>query len=119
MYLFRDIEGAAPGIHFDLVYLSVRDLARLSDRGIEGPPTLAVEIVSPTTGQTDRGTKLELYARHGVAHYWVVDPGARIIEAFRLGGTSGVPVGRLDGLVPVALPPFSDLLLDPAAVWSQ
>jgi Uma2 family endonuclease len=34
---------------------------------------LAVEIVSPGTGRTDRVTKLKEYADAGIGHYWIVD----------------------------------------------
>jgi Uma2 family endonuclease len=34
---------------------------------------LAVEIVSPGTGRTDRVTKLKEYADAGINHYWIVD----------------------------------------------
>jgi len=54
--------------------------------GIEGPPTLAVEVVSPPTEHIDRRRKLELYARHAIQHYWIVDPVTRIIEAYGLAG---------------------------------
>ena len=33
----------------DLVYLDAARLGRVSDRGIEGPPTLAIEVLSPST----------------------------------------------------------------------
>jgi Uma2 family endonuclease len=59
-------------------------LHRISHRGIEGPPTLAVEIPSPPTRTIDRVTERRLYARHGVPYLWLVDPEARAIEAFAL-----------------------------------
>jgi Uma2 family endonuclease len=34
---------------------------------------VAVEIISPGTGRTDRVTKLAEYADAGIAHYWLVD----------------------------------------------
>ena len=37
-----------------------------------GDVLLAVEIVSPGTGRTDRVTKLTEYADAGIAHYWVL-----------------------------------------------
>lgn len=37
-------------------------------------PVLVVEVLSPSSRTTDRTTKRELYARHGVEHYWIVDP---------------------------------------------
>ncbi len=32
----------------------------------------------------DRGPKLQLYARHRVPHYWIVDPVARTVDACTL-----------------------------------
>ena len=101
----------------DLIYLDAARLGRVSDRGIEGPPTLAIEVLSPTTAAADRGVKLQLSAKYGVPHYWIVDPDARLVETYRLAGPTYEPGPRLDGPTPVALPPFSDLALDPASVW--
>ena len=53
----------------DLVYVAVDRKEAVSGRGIEGPPTLVIEILSPSTRVMDRQTKLDLYARHGVPHY--------------------------------------------------
>jgi len=72
----------------DLVYLAVDRLTAISGRGIEGPPTLVIEIVSPSTSQIDRGTKHQLYSRHGAPCYWIVDPDARTIEGFSAGAGS-------------------------------
>ena len=101
----------------DLVYLDAAWLGRVSDRGIEGPPTLAIEVLSPTTAAADRGVKLQLAAKYGVPHYWIVDAEARLVETYRLAGPSYEPGPRLDGSTAAALPPFLDLLLDPASVW--
>ena len=61
---------------------------------------------------------MALYAKFGVPHYWIVDRDARRIEAYGLveGGYRWA-AGR-EGLAPVALLPFSDLVLDPATLWS-
>jgi Uma2 family endonuclease len=101
----------------DLVFLEAARLARVSDRAIEGPPTLAIEVLSPSTAAADRGVKLQLSAKYGVPHYWLVDPDAGLIETYRLAGPSYEAGPRLDGPTPAALPPFPDLLLDPASVW--
>ena len=63
----------------DLVYLDPERLPALGRRGVEGAPTLAIEVLSPTTGTTDRTTKRDLYARYGVPYLWLVDPEARAI----------------------------------------
>ena len=38
--------------------------------------------MSPSTGRTDRLIKRGLYARYGVAEYWLVDPNAGNITIF-------------------------------------
>jgi len=65
--------------------LVVDDPRLVSDRGIEGPPLLVVEILSASTRGRDRGVKARRYAELGVRHYWLVDPDARRIECLRLG----------------------------------
>jgi Uma2 family endonuclease len=101
----------------DLAYLETRRLTAVSGRGIEGAPTLVVEILSPSTAQIDRGVKLQLYARHEVPYYWVVDPEARSIEVYALSGAVYQLHARMAGLEPGSLPPFADLRLDPASIW--
>jgi Uma2 family endonuclease len=64
----------------------------LSDRGVEGPPDLVVEVLSPSTEPRDRGVKLERYRRFGVAEYWIVDPEGCTIEVWELASGAEAPV---------------------------
>ena len=48
-------------------------------------PELVVEIISPGTAGRDRGKKREIYQDAGVAEYWIVDLGSRLIERWRPG----------------------------------
>jgi len=102
----------------DIVYLETKRLPTITSRGIEGPPTLVIEIVSPSTIQIDRRVKFQLYARHEVPYYWIVDPDGRSIEAYTLTEGTYQLTGRLEGLEPVSFPPFPDLVLAPASLWS-
>jgi len=52
--------------------------------GVEGPPDLAVEILSRTSVRRDRGVKRAAYARFGVGEYWLVDLNQQAIEVFHL-----------------------------------
>ena len=54
------------------------------DRVIRDAPDLCVEILSPSTEATDRGRKMQMFARYGVREYWIVDPSARAIEVYAL-----------------------------------
>jgi Uma2 family endonuclease len=101
----------------DLVYVDDSRRGLVSARAVEGAPTLAVEVLSPSTTHIDRRRKMGLYAKHDVTWYWIVDPDARTIEVYRLQGDAYGLDARLNGAEPRALPPFPDLPLDPAAIW--
>ena len=101
----------------DIVFIANDRLAILAERGVEGAPTLVVEVISPSTVRIDRVTKLALYARHSVPYCWIVDPPARTVETYRLESAAYRLDEKWEGDTPRALTPFPDLLLDPAVVW--
>ena len=68
----------------DMVFVRADRDHLVSERGIEGPPDLVIEILSPSTAERDRGIKLERYRHFGVAEYWIVDLEAKAIEVWRL-----------------------------------
>src|SRR5882724_5738175 len=68
----------------DLLFIRAGRESIVTERAVEGPPDLVVEILSPWSGRRDRVAKAALYARHGIRHYWVVDPDARLLEAYEL-----------------------------------
>jgi Uma2 family endonuclease len=101
----------------DIVFVETARRSVMSERGIEGPPTLAIEIISPSSGGIDRRRKLQLYARYAVPYYWIVDPPARTIEAHQLEQGVYGDAGTLSGTTTISLPPFPDLILDPREIW--
>ena len=71
----------------DLLFVSREREHLLSDgEKVRGAPDLVVEILSPSTADKDRGSKRELYGRHGVAEYWLVDPIAETVSIHRQRG---------------------------------
>jgi Uma2 family endonuclease len=62
----------------DVLYVSKARRGIVKER-VEGPPDLVIEIIS-STARRDRVEKLDLYARHGVPEYWIVDPQTQLIE---------------------------------------
>jgi Uma2 family endonuclease len=102
----------------DLLFLSAKKLHLVSERGIEGPPDLIVEVLSPTTEKTDRITKSRLYAKFEVPHYWLIDPETKQIERFRLSGKhyrQYPPIKDASRISSVDL--FPEWVFDLAALW--
>jgi Uma2 family endonuclease len=79
--VFSDYDVLQP----DVIYFSP-DRANLVDlnRVIRDAPDLCVEVLSPSTAATDRGKKMQMFARYGVPEYWIVDPVAESIEIYEL-----------------------------------
>ena len=69
----------------DLIFISSARAHIITEDNIRGAPDLVVEILSPSTAGYDRTTKRNLYARHGVGEYWLIDPYAKTITVLVLG----------------------------------
>jgi Uma2 family endonuclease len=54
--------------------LLVADKANMTPARLEGPPLLAVEVLSPSARSIDVGAKRLAYEAAGVPAYWLVDP---------------------------------------------
>ncbi len=72
----------------DIVFIAQERRSIITDANIQGAPDLVVEIVSPTSDRRDRQTKFALYARFGVAHYWIVDPRLRLLDEYSCSGNT-------------------------------
>lgn len=99
----------------DLIFVSDAHTKIITEANIRGVPTLLVEVVSDS--RMDRRVKRDLYARHGIPEYWVVDPAADWVEVYRLeAGGYGKPEIREPGetltteLIPGLALDLADLL---------
>ncbi len=88
-----------------------------AERGIERPPLLVVEILSPSTRRADRGVKAIRYAKLGIEHYWIVDPESRRVECLRSESGTFRPVVEAEGHASLTHPDWSGLVIDLAALW--
>jgi len=70
----------------DLLFVSSARQNIITERAVEGAPDLVIEILSPSTSRIDHTTKAQIYAKHGVRHYWLFDPDQRNVEAYELVG---------------------------------
>jgi Uma2 family endonuclease len=57
---------------------------QLSKKGCLGPPAFIIEVLSPSTALKDFNEKFNLYQKHGVREYWIVDPGNRTVHVYAL-----------------------------------
>lgn len=72
----------------DLVLIRPERVQLVNRANVQGAPDVVVEILSPSSRRTDCITKKALYARFGVAYYWIVDPDHDRLELYRLEGES-------------------------------
>ena len=86
---------------------------------IELAPDWVCEVISPTTARVDRGRKMAVYARVGVAHLWHVDPEGRTVEVFGLRDGSWTVLRVAVGDERVHLEPFADVELDLSRWWIE
>ena len=94
--------------------LVVCDPGKLDRRGVRGAPDFVVEVLSPGTASHDHVHKRRVYERAGVAEYWLVHPGDRMLTVYRLErGEYGKPdVQALAGETPVGVLPGVSLQWD-------
>jgi Uma2 family endonuclease len=68
----------------DLFFVSKSRVTSFREAHFEGPPELAMEIVSPDEPARDYIEKLGNYESSGVREYWIVDPLIQRVEAHEL-----------------------------------
>ena len=99
----------------DLLFVSKERLHIITADNVQGAPDLVVEIRSPSTARQDWTVKRELYARHGIKEYWLVDPEAATVAVLLLDEgelkVAGV-YGEGDTLPSVEMSGFSISLAD-------
>jgi Uma2 family endonuclease len=88
-------------------------------------PDWVCEVLSPDTQAFDRADKMDVYAREGVRHAWLVDPLAKLLEVWRLEhaehGARGqwLRAGTWTGEALVRAEPFDAVEIELAALWAE
>lgn len=83
-------------------------------RPIDVIPDWICEVISPSNQAHDRVRKRNLYAKHGVPFFWIIDPHARTLEAMRLEKAGGpwIEVGAYDDESIARTAPFDAIELE-------
>ncbi|HSF19386.1 MAG TPA: Uma2 family endonuclease [Vicinamibacteria bacterium] len=80
-------------------------------------PDWICEVVSARTEAIDRGRKLNIYAREGVNHLWLVNPLARTLEVYRLSESGWTLLRTLVNDEVVQAEPFASAAIDMSRWW--
>ena len=103
----------------DLLFVSNDRDAIRTPANLQGAPDLAVEVLSPSTEGYDRGYKRELYARHGVREYWLVDPDLETIEVLTPGNGGFIRYALYGGRDTLTSPLLPGLAVELAAIFGE
>ncbi|MDR7421771.1 MAG: Uma2 family endonuclease [Armatimonadota bacterium] len=102
----------------DVVFVAAPRRAIVGEAAIHGAPDLIVEVVSPSTRKVDRRRKFDLYARAGVAEYWIVDLDGHLVDIYGLaGGAYRLERRVVEGEL-ARSSRFPQLVVDPAGAWT-
>jgi Uma2 family endonuclease len=102
----------------DLALIRSERQELVTERGIEGPPDIVAEILSPTSRVLDQRVKRAVYARFAVPEYWLVDPVGGQIELYRLAPAADFELEqRFDRASRLTTPSFPEVNIDLARVF--
>ena len=82
-------------------------------------PDWVCETLSPSTERIDRGKKLAIYAREGVAHVWLLNPIAETLEAYRLQEGHWLLLVTHTGDVTARIEPFDAIEIELWRLWGR
>ena len=102
----------------DLAFVRGNRKSIITEKAIEGPPDLVVEIVAPSSRKQDRVIKARLYSRYRVREYWIVDPDARTLDILELRGRAYHRAARFAGAVKARSKTLPGLEIDLGKVWT-
>ncbi|MEZ4390517.1 MAG: Uma2 family endonuclease [Polyangiales bacterium] len=80
-------------------------------------PDWVCEVLSPSTQSLDRGRKMRVYRREGIAHLWYLDPEARTVEVYRLERGRYALLDTYEDDAVIRAEPFESADLALASLW--
>lgn len=82
----------------DVLFVATEQTAILTEKNVQGPPALVIEVLSPGTRKRDAQAKRRLFERSGVREYWLVDPELDTVQVLRM-----TPDGKLLRVVELSM----------------
>ncbi len=90
-----------------------------TQRPITVVPDWVCEVLSPSSLRRDRVVKADLYLRHGVPHYWLVDAQGHILEAFEAREGGWFRLGAWTAGQRAAIPPFQEIEIEVGRLFPE
>ena len=106
----------------DVVFVVEPERPARDARRIVGPPSLAIEVRSPSSWRYDVGAKKSTYEQHGLAELWLVDTRADTVLVYRR-STPEAPAFdvalEIAAEEPLSTPLIPGLVIDLAALFDR
>ncbi|GHU69494.1 hypothetical protein AGMMS49992_00260 [Clostridia bacterium] len=82
------------------------------DSGLTGAPDFVAEVLSPKTRKRDLTEKRELYEKHQVAEYWIIDPKEKYVDVYILHEGKYLPPTRYTDTGVIKISALLDCVID-------
>lgn len=102
----------------DILFIRAGRVPARDAKNITVAPDLIIEVLSPSSVEQDRLDKKAVYARHGVSHYWIIDPEPRTLEMYTLSGAQYQLHAEFRGDATATSPLFPELSIPLARLWT-
>jgi len=89
------------------------------DNWISVSPDWVCEILSASTARIDKVKKMPIYARHGVPHFWLIDPVTKTLEVFRLQAGNWLLLAAFADDDKVRIEPFQEVTIELNNLWLE
>lgn len=99
----------------DLIFIRAERAEIYPTNTVFGAPDIVVEVISPSNKSYDEVSKFNLFERHGVPEYWIIDPEKKTIRQFVLIGDRYTACSPADaGFASTVLP---GLVIEPSQLF--
>ncbi|MBN1287473.1 MAG: Uma2 family endonuclease [Anaerolineae bacterium] len=108
-----------PGREPDIIFVAAEHMDRYKETHLDGPPDIAVEIISPGSIAVDRGSKFYEYETASVREYWLIDPLRKEADFYRLSDEGHYGRVQLDETGYFRSEVLPEFRLDPGWLWRK
>jgi len=82
-------------------------------------PDWLCEVLSPGTIHKDKVKKMPIYAQHGIPYFWLIDPIAKTLDAFRLESGRWLLLESYAEDASVRIEPFAEIEFNLRDLWYE